>query len=47
MERGHYMPNLVKPINLRVEDKASLEGILRQITVEAGTYIRAKILMLG
>ena len=40
------MPNLVKPINLTDDDKAALEGILRQSTVEARTYIRAKILLL-
>ncbi len=40
------MPNLVKSINLTEEDKAALESILRQSTVEARTYIRAKILLL-
>ena len=40
------MPNLVKPINLTDDEKATLEGILRQSTVEARTYIRAKILLL-
>ena len=40
------MPNLVKSINLTNDDKATLESILRQSTVEARTYIRAKILML-
>ena len=40
------MPNLVKSINLTDDDKATLEGILRQSTVEARTYIRAKILLL-
>ncbi len=40
------MPNLVKPINLTDDEKAALEGILRQSTVEARTYIRAKILLL-
>lgn len=40
------MPNLVKSINLTEEDKATLESILRQSTVEARIYIRAKILLL-
>lgn len=40
------MPNLVKSINLTEDDKAALEGILRQSTIEARTYIRAKILLL-
>ena len=40
------MPNLVKTIALTEEDKAFLEGILRQSTVEARAYIRAKILLL-
>lgn len=40
------MPNLVKSINLTEDDKATLESILRQGTVEARTYIRAKILLL-
>ena len=38
------MPNLVKSINLTDDDKATLEGILCQSTVEERTYIRAKIL---
>lgn len=40
------MPNLVKTINLTDGDKATLESILHQGTVEARTYIRAKILLL-
>ena len=40
------MPNLVKSINLTDDDKTTLESILRQSTVEARTYIRAKILLL-
>lgn len=40
------MPNLVKPIHLTDDDKATLESILHQSTVEARTYIRAKILLL-
>jgi len=40
------MPNLVKTINLTEADKTTLEGILRKNTVEARTYIRAKILLL-
>lgn len=40
------MPNLVKSINLTDGDKATLESILHQSTVEARTYIRAKILLL-
>ncbi len=40
------MPNLVRPINLTDDDKATLEGTLHQSTVEARTYIRAKILLL-
>ena len=40
------MPNLVKSINLTQDDKEALESILRQSTVEARTYIRAKILLL-
>lgn len=40
------MPNLVKSINLTEDDKAALEGILRQSTIEARIYIRAKILLL-
>lgn len=40
------MPNITKLINLTDEDKAALEGILRQSTVEARVYIRAKILLL-
>ena len=43
---GHAMPNLVKSIHLTDDDQATLEGILRQNTVEARTYIRAKILLL-
>lgn len=40
------MPNLVKTISLTENDKMTLEGILRKNTVEARTYIRAKILLL-
>ena len=40
------MPNLVKAINISESDKATLEGILRQSTVEARIFIRAKILLL-
>ena len=40
------MPNLIKTINLSEADKATLEGILRQSTVEARIFIRAKILLL-
>ena len=40
------MPNLVKSIYLTEEEKATLEGVLRQSTVEARRYIRAKILLL-
>ena len=40
------MPNLVKTINLTEEDTTALENILRQSTVEARTFIRAKILLL-
>lgn len=40
------MPNLVKPITLTDDDKATLENILHQSTVEVRTYIRAKILLL-
>ena len=40
------MPNSVKPINLTQDDKEALERILCQSTVEARTYIRAKILRL-
>ena len=40
------MPNLVKAINISEADKATLEGILRQSTVEARIFIRAKILLL-
>lgn len=40
------MPNLVKTINLSSEDKAFLEKLLHQRNVEAGTFIRAKILLL-
>lgn len=40
------MPNSIKPINLTQDDKEALESILRQSTVEARTYIRAKILLL-
>ena len=39
------MPNLVKPITLTDDDKATLENILHQSTVEVRTYIRAKILL--
>ena len=38
------MPNLVKPINLTDDEKATLEGILRQSTVEARTYISCKVM---
>ncbi len=40
------MPNLVKSINISEADKATLEGLLRQSTVEARIFIRAKILLL-
>ncbi len=40
------MPNLVKSIKLADDDKATLEGILNQSTIEVRTYIRAKILLL-
>ena len=40
------MPNIIKTINLSEADKATLEGILRQSTVEARIFIRAKILLL-
>ena len=40
------MPNLIKSINLTQDDKNTLESILHQSTVEARTYIRAKILLL-
>lgn len=40
------MPNLVKTINLTEEDKTTLESILRQSTIEARAFIRAKILLL-
>ena len=40
------MPNLVKAINISEADKTTLEGILRQSTVEARIFIRAKILLL-
>ena len=40
------MPNLVKTINLSEEDKALLEKLLHQRNIEAGTFIRAKILLL-
>ena len=40
------MPNLIKSIHLTKDDKEALESILRQSTVEARTYIRAKILLL-
>ena len=40
------MPNLVKSITLTETDKTTLEGILRQSTVEARAYIRAKVLLL-
>ena len=40
------MPNLVKAIHLTEGEKATLESVLRQSTVEARTYNRAKILLL-
>lgn len=40
------MPNLVKCIQLTEEERSTLECILRQSTIEARTYIRAKILLL-
>lgn len=40
------MPNLVKTINLTEDDRTTLVNILRQSTVEARTFIRAKILLL-
>ena len=45
-EGGHIMPNLIKAIHLTEGEKAALEGVLRQSTVEARSYIRAKILLL-
>ena len=40
------MPKAVKTLTLTNDEKTSLEGILRQGTVEARKYIRAKILLL-
>ena len=40
------MPNIVKAINLSEEDKTTLQNILHRSTVEARTYVRAKILLL-
>ena len=40
------MPNIVKAIHLTEGEKTALEGVLRQSTVEARAYIRAKILLL-
>lgn len=40
------MPNLIKTINISEADKATLESILHQSTVEARIVIRAKILLL-
>lgn len=40
------MPNLIKSINLTEEDRMTLNDILRQSTIEARTYKRAKILLL-
>lgn len=40
------MSNSIKVINLLEEDKAALEKILRQRNIGAGTFIRAKILLL-
>ena len=40
------MANNVKVINITDEERAVLEGILRQSTIEARKYIRAKILLL-
>ena len=40
------MPNIVKAINLSEEDKTTLQNILHKSTVEARTYVRAKILLL-
>lgn len=40
------MSNSIKVINLLEEDKTALEKILRQRNIGAGTFIRAKILLL-
>ena len=40
------MPNIVKTINLSEEDKTTLQNILHRSTLEARTYVRAKILLL-
>ena len=40
------MPNLVKPVKIIDDDKAVLYGICNQITREARTYIKSKILLL-
>ena len=40
------MPNLVKSIKVTDDNKATLERILNQSTIEVRTYIRAKILLL-
>jgi hypothetical protein len=38
----YAMPNLVKTINMKDADKATLEGILCQSTVEVRIFIQAK-----
>ena len=40
------MPNVVKKLSLTNEEQTTLEGLLRQSTIEARKYIRAKILLL-
>ena len=40
------MSKIIKTINLTESDISTLESLLRQGTVEARTYIRAKILLL-
>jgi transposase len=40
------MPNMIKTIDISEQDIAALQDILRQSTIEARTYIRAKILLL-
>jgi hypothetical protein len=40
------MSNLIKTINLTEEEKRTLQDILRKSTIEARTFIRAKILLL-
>ena len=43
---GVFMSKIIKTIHLTETDLSTLESILRQSTVEARTYIRAKILLL-